>query len=229
MITVVRKDFDKHKLLATKFKKDFKIRASSNFQEIVMTNAKQRLLFNENSQFTSGLFLFKMVRNDIDNYIEENGYVEPLQILPVNYINKEYNLKDKTIGVDLNHAYWRVAFLKGYITEKTYLKGLGSDKYKPIRLSALSTLGRSKTYDVYEKGEFVLQEVSKPNQDLIDLYNDIRYTTFSIMKEISDILKEDFYCWKTDCVYFKDLKRNRKIVSEILEDYDLPYKFEEAI
>lgn len=194
-----------------------------------MTNAKQRLLFNENSQFTSGLFLFKMVRNDIDNYIEQNGYVEPLETLPVNYINKEYNLKENTIGVDLNHAYWRVAFLKGYITEKTYLKGLGSDKYKPIRLSALSTLGRSKTYDVYEKGEFVHQEVSKPNQDLIDLYNDIRYTTFSIMKEIADTLKEDFYCWKTDCVYFKDLKRNRKIVSEILEDYDLPYKFEEAI
>lgn len=229
MITVVRKDFNKHKKLATKFKKDFKIRASSNFQEIVMTHANQRMLFNENSQFTSGLFLFKMVRTDIEEYIDKYGYVTPIDPLPVNYSNKEYDTSNKTIGVDLNHAYWRMALLKGYISFNTYEKGLQSDKYKPIRLSALSNLGRSKTYDVYVKGKFSHQETTQPIQHLIDLYNDIRYSTFAVMKEIADKLGNDFCSWKTDCIYFKDLKRNREYVSQVLEDYDLPYKFEDVV
>jgi hypothetical protein len=84
-----------------------------------------------------------------------------LDKLPVNLKNKSYNQKNKTIGVDLNHAYWRVAYLKNYITESTYNRGLESDKFKQIRLSALSSLGRSKTYDVYKNGVFAYQEKQK--------------------------------------------------------------------
>lgn len=228
MKTEVRKDIRKHVELITKFKKDFKIRKSNNFSEIIMTHGNQRLLFNENSDFTSGLFLFKMVKKDVVDYIDENGAVNPLDELPVNYKNKDYDSKNKTIGVDLNHAYWRVAYLKEYITENTYMKGMASDKYKPIRLSALSNLGRSKTYDVYEKGKFIHQEKTESNQELLDLYNDIRYTTYGIMKELADKLGNDFHSWKTDCIYFKDLVRNKKLVTETFDSYDLLWKYEEV-
>lgn len=224
----VRKDLQKHINNAKKFKKDFKVRTGNNFSEIFMTHANQRLLFNDESQFNKGLFLFKMVRTDIETYIQENGEVTPLDELPVNFTNTDYRTSQKTIGVDLDHAYWRVAYLKGYIQKKTYEKGLASKHYKAIRLSALSSLGRKKVYDVYVQGDFKHQEVVGEIPYLVDLYNDIRYTTFSIMKEVADLLGEDFYCWRTDCIYFKDLKRNRKLVTETFDSYDLLWKWEEA-
>jgi hypothetical protein len=75
MKTEIRKDISKHIDFAVKFKKDFKIRKSANFSELIMTNGNQRLLFNENSDFTSGLFLFRMVRKDVLNYINDYGFV----------------------------------------------------------------------------------------------------------------------------------------------------------
>ena len=228
MKTEVRKDLKKHVNFAIKFKKDFKVRRSPNFSEIIMTNGKQRLLFNENSTFTSGLFLFRMVQRDIKEYIENNGAVTPIDEAPVNCINKDYDMKNKTIGIDLNHAYWRVAYLKDYIKEETYLKGLESDKYKPIRLSALSNLGRSKIYDVYENGEYSHKEKTEANTEYLDLYNDIRYTTFNVMKELSEQLGKDFHSWRTDCIYFKDTKKNMKYVTETLDSYDLLWKVEKV-
>ena len=141
----VRKDVDKHLTLITKFKKDFKIRRSPNFTEIEMTHSNQKLIFNENKDFRKGLFLFSQVRKNVNDWLIENPFGIELSNLPVNNTNGNYNKSNKTISIDLNHAYCIIAFLKGYIQEKTYLKGLEDKMPKSVKLATLSTFGRPKS------------------------------------------------------------------------------------
>jgi len=173
-----------------------------------------------------GLFLFMMVKRDVEKFIKEFGEVEPHSELPVNYYNQQYDQSQKTIGIDINNAYWSVAYLKNYITKKTYLRGLEEKEYKPIRLSALSSLGKARVWKVYEDGKYARNELSQGDQSLENVYLDIRYTTYAVMKEIADGLGNDFYCWKTDCVFFKDTKENKQLVITLLDGYGLEHKIE---
>lgn len=208
-----------------KLKRDFKIRKSANYVEFVTADG-QKLYYNKSNKFTKGLYLFRMVKLDIQNYLEEFGSVEVYDELPVNYSNEDYNKKHPTIGMDINNAYWSIAYLKGYISENTYLKGISDKTFKPIRLSALSSLGKERCYKVYKSGEYVGDEIAKYDKDLQDIYNDIRFTTYAVMRECADALKKDFCCWKTDCIMFKDTDENKTIVADIIEGYGLEWKLE---
>lgn len=222
----VRKDLQQHINLFTKFRKDFKVRNSPNYTEILMIHSGQVLIFNENKDFRKGLFLFNMVKNDIQDWLEDNPDSIELTSLPVNNTNPDYKKSNSTIGIDLNHAYWRIAFLKGYIQESTYLKGLEKDMPKSVKLATLSTLGRPKSYDVYIRGELSHTELTEANNELMDVYNDIRQSTYRIMQEIADALGDDFFCWRTDCIYFKNTKKNCKTVIDIVEEHNIGWKYE---
>ena len=209
----------------TKLKKSFKIRESSNYVEIVHFSGK-KLYHNKNKKFSEGLYLFRMVKYDIKNYLKNNE-LKLYQELPVNFFNNEYNKKNNTIGIDIDNAYWSVAFLKGYITEKTYNKGLEKEGLKSIRLSTLSTLGKKRIYKVFINGEYTHDEEKNESEKLQLVYNDIRFSTYGVMYELSEILQEDFYCWKTDCIFFKNTNKNIEIVKKHINNYGLTCKIEE--
>lgn len=209
----------------TKLKKSFKIRESSNYVEIVHFSGK-KLYHNKNKKFSEGLYLFRMVKYDIKNYLKNNE-LKLYQELPVNFFNIEYNKKNDTIGIDIDNAYWSVAFLKGYITEKTYNKGLEKEGLKSIRLSTLSTLGKKRIYKVFINGEYTHDEEKNESEKLQLVYNDIRFSTYGVMYELSEILQEDFYCWKTDCIFFKNTNKNIEIVKKHINNYGLTCKIEE--
>jgi hypothetical protein len=206
-------------------KKSFKVRESANYIELI-TSTGQKIYQNKSKRFTGGLYLFGMVKKDIQNYLEENGEVEPYEELPVNYINTKFDYDKDVIGMDINNAYWHVALLKGYITEVTYEKGLEKEGLKSIRLASLSSLGKSRVYNVYENGEHKLDEKVKTNDSLQNVYLDIRYSTYGVMREIARELGDDFCSWKTDCVFFHDTFQNREKVRAIIESYGLECKIE---
>jgi hypothetical protein len=207
-------------------KKSFKVRHSANYIELV-TSTGQKIYQNKSKRFQGGLYLFYMVRKDVEFYLEKNGEVEPYRELPVNYVNKDFDYSKDTIGMDINNAYWSVALLKGYITQNTYEKGL-EDKQgmKSIRLASLSSLGKSRIYNVYEDGEHISDEQVNKNERLQNVYLDIRYSTYGVMLEIAEELGDDFCSWKTDCVFFHDTFDNREKVRAIIESYGLECKIE---
>jgi hypothetical protein len=208
-------------------RKTFKVRKSPNIIEII-TSTGQKIYQNRNERFKEGLYLFNMVRRDVDSYINANGEITPYEELPVNYANTKFDYSKKIVGVDINNAYWTVAYLKGYITKKTYEKGLEQkDGMKSIRLSCLSTLGKSKLYSVYQEGEYIGEEQVKTDQNLQDIYKDIRYSTYGVMYEISEVLGKDFCCWRTDCIFFYDTPQNKKLVIDMIEDYGLTCKIDD--
>ena len=194
--------------------KSFKIRKSANYTELV-TSAGDKIYQNKNDKFKGGLFLFGMVKRDIKDYLYKNGKdIDVYEELPVNYQNENFDKTKKIIGIDIDNAYWSVAKLKKYITLKTYRKGLEKKEYKTIRLSSLSSLGKERDESI--NGDKTLRKI----------YNDIRYSTYGVMKEVAEELGNDFESWKTDCVFFNDTKENRVIVTEIIEGYGLSCKIE---
>lgn len=177
--------------------------------------------------FKRGMFLYSLVRKDAKNFIANGNKVK----LPKQRATIQYNetlpparLRKNITATDLNHAYWRIAYNTGIITEKTYLKGL-QNHLKEVRLSALSTLGKGKTYKIIKEG--VLSEekiVFGSNEELETLYKYIRYSCYNYMHELVELLGNDFVAYKTDCIYYFDNQKNRENVQNYLLKKNLTYK-----
>jgi len=177
----------------------------------------------EEKKFRAGLFLFGMVRKDAKVFLQTKKFKLPKKNSSIEYNQETYIdfATDKITATDLNHAYWRIAFNLGIISEYTYLKGL-DDKYKSTRLAALSTLGRRKQYTVIKNGELTNNVVIvEGDNKMEDVYKLIRYTCFVYMQEVKTLLGKDFLAYKTDCIFYVDTKKNRDIVTQYFHKKDL--------
>ena len=208
-----------------KGKGSFLIRFGSECNELIFDNV-HNVFATANNNFDKKLIcLFNMVQNDVRNFLNINPYID----IPPKVNTIEFNYKyDDEIGTitatDLDHAFWRIAYVKGYITKATYTKGLPTSG-KAIRLASLSVLGRGKKFDRYVDGEFKETVVVKQSdQTLQKVYVDIRLSCYYMMYELSQILKNDFESWKTDCIYYRDTPENRTIVHNYFEEREMLFK-----
>ena len=172
------------------------------------------------------LYLFGLVRKEAAEWTMGKTHIA----LPIEYPSVKYNYdfkqgKSKIVGYDLNHAYWRIAKNLGIIKPSTFEKALKPEA-KAIRLAALSTMGRSKVYEFYKGGEIFdgKKHITQEDKLLMDAYKLIRLTCFKMMFDASEILGEDFDCWKTDCIYFRDTEENKKSMSDFFVSNGLTYK-----
>ena len=174
--------------------------------------------------FKKGMFLFGMVRKDVNAYLKDNEIRLPKRYGQIEYNENLEDIPNNVTGTDLNHAYWRIALNLGIISERTYYKGL-NDEFKEVRLAALSTLGGKKKYQKIRNGvitdEFFVVE---GDEDLRKVYTLIRLTCYRYMTQVKKILGNDFLCYKTDCIYYIDNKTNRKKVIDFFEEKDLLMK-----
>ena len=206
-------------------KGNFLVRFGSECNELIFDNV-HNVFSTENKNFDSKLIcLFNMVQSDVKNFLNINPYID----IPPKVNTSEYNYKyDDEVGsitaTDLDHAFWRIAYVKGYITKKTYTKGLPTSG-KAIRLASLSVLGRGKKFDRYVDGKFIENVVTKKSDATLQkVYVDIRYSCYYMMYELSQILKDDFESWKTDCIYYRDTPENRTIVHNYFEEREMMFK-----
>lgn len=177
------------------------------------------------ASFKKGMFLFGMVRKDVKEYLKTNTIKLPNKYAQIEY-NKELNedLFGKITATDLNHAYWRIAYNLGIITDKTYTKGLNDD-FKAVRLASLSTMGANKKYQKIKDGKLLDEyKVFYGDDNLKDVYKLIRLTCYKYMNQVKKKLGRDFLCYKTDCIYYIDTQYNRKIVKDFFKEKDLYMK-----
>jgi len=177
------------------------------------------------ASFKKGMFLFGMVRKDVKEYLKTNTIKLPTKFAQIEY-NKELNedLFGKITATDLNHAYWRIAYNLGIITDKTYTKGLNDD-FKAVRLASLSTMGANKKYQKIKNGKLLDEyKVIYGDDNLKDVYKLIRLTCYKYMNQVKKKLGKDFLCYKTDCIYYIDTQYNRKIVRDFFKEKDLYMK-----
>jgi len=127
-------------------------------------------------------------------------------------------------ATDVNHAYWKIAFLEGMIKEKTYKRGL-TIKEKSLRLAALANLSSTKEYYIIKDGVVTDKTtILKHDPILQKVYNNIRFICYDHMMRMARLLGSDFICYKTDCIYYKDTPGNRKMVQDYLDDNELEWK-----
>lgn len=179
----------------------------------------------KDSAFRKSLYLFGVVRKEAKIWLKNNPDFElPIKYL-VNVINEHYEyLNKECCGTDLDHAYWRIAYLLGIITPKTYEKALHPD-FKVVRLAALSTLGSGKEFRVIENGKITDNIVKVGgNSDLQKVYKLIRYTCYDYMQQCANLLGKNFMSYRTDAIYYRDTIRNRKLVMDFFDKNSLKYK-----
>ena len=145
-----------------KGKGDFLVRLGSECSEVIFDN-HHSLYANKKKNFPNDMiFLFSLVQQDVKKFVKDMDYIELPPKVNVTEFNYDYDhTLGKLTGTDLNHAFWRIAYLKSYISHKTYEHGL-VEKAKALRLATLSVLGREKKYDKYENGTKIEEVVIRP-------------------------------------------------------------------
>jgi len=206
-------------------KGDFLIRRGSECNELIF-DGFHNVYATQNKNFASNkIFLFNLVTRNVQKFLKTNPLIELPPKKDVSFFSYTYDLEKGVLaGTDLDHAYWRIAFVKGYISKKTYDYGL-DDIAKPLRLATLSVLGREKVFEKWEKGEYLESiTLKKKDEQLRMVYYDIRLSCFYMMYELSQLLGDDFFCWKTDCIYYRKSEKNTHIVEEYFNEHQMLYK-----
>jgi hypothetical protein len=206
-------------------KGNFLIRRGSECNELIF-DGFHNVYATENKNFPSNkIFLFNLVTRDVKKFLKTNPFIELPPKKDVTFYSYTYDLDDGALtGTDLDHAYWRIAFVKGYISKKTYEYGL-DDTAKPLRLATLSVLGREKIFEKWENGEYVESiTVKQKDEQLRMVYQDIRLSCFYMMYELSILLGKDFFCWKTDCIYYRNTAKNIEVVQKYFNEREMQWK-----
>ena len=195
-----------------------------SFSDEVIWQDRKFLFPSPKKRISAGMWVFRSVMHDVRHYISDKRIREKAK-LPVNRWNdKLSNFRGKITATDIDHAYWRIAYLNGILTAKTYKKGLLL-KDKALRLAALANLSSSKEYRVIKDGIITEKTVVlKYDPILQKVYNNIRYTCYEHMNILADLLGEEFICYKTDCIYYRDTPKNRELVQTYLDTVDLEWK-----
>jgi hypothetical protein len=204
---------------------DFFVRRGSECNELIY-DKEHRVYSSGNKNFPNDkIFLFNIVQQDCKKFLAKYSFVELPPKVNVSEYNYDYEHGEGVItGTDLDHAFWRIAYVKGYISKKTYDYGL-DDRAKALRLATLSVLGREKSYEKFVEGEFVeLVILKQKDEKLQSIYKDIRYSCYYMMYELATMLGNDFDCWRTDCIYYRDTLENRKIVHDYFEEREMMFK-----
>lgn len=206
-----------------KHKIPFSIREGSDAIELYVED--MHYVFASNESFPRNkIYLFNSVKLQCKKWLKNNELKMPKKA-KMRVYNYDY---DADIGyltaTDLNHAYWRIAYLNKFISQKTYMAGL-KPNCKQLRLATLSILGRQKIFSEYENGEKVRDVVYQEKDDeLKNIFVFIMQTCWNNGKELRKLLGNEFYSWNVDCIYYRDTEANRKIVHDYFDSKNLTYK-----
>jgi hypothetical protein len=206
------------------FKKGINYYRQGSYSEEIIWDGRKFLFPSPKKKMQDGMWVFRSVLNDVKDYIFDKR-IKSKERLPVNFWNPDKgNVRCKVTATDVDHAYWRIAYLNGIISKKTYEKGL-LIKDKSLRLASLANLSSAKEYQIIKDGIITEKTVvMKYDPILQKVYNNIRYTCYEHMIVMADLLGDDFICYKTDCIYYRDTKENKKIVQDYLDSVNLEWK-----
>lgn len=239
-------DYDKILHILKSKKKSFKIerkRSFATFSEFktnrflgkssLSNKSSEKTVFNKITKESKinkaqAISLFGQVKKSVNDFIIQNDFIIPYvsKVYPTTYINiesiKKLRVNDEFYYIDVNHCYWRIAYLLGVIPENLYRKCVDNDGYKTFRNASLAMIVAPKEVDYYINGE-LLHSVSEVTSIYSDVYEYIRHTVHDILGTICfDKLNE------TNCIgYVVDAVMVKKqfidIVKENLEMYNLGY------
>jgi hypothetical protein len=170
-------------------------------------------------------FLGHFNKNLYKNLVEKNLIEYNVNFNGVSRKKNTKNFQCLEIGeffynVDLNSAYWQVAYNLGYIDEKLFLKFKDKEEYKSAKRLCISFLARQtrKAYYLPSGDFFVIQ---CENNVLKNVYNNIRKYLYAIFDQISK--NTNFIAYNIDSIYV--VKHDLQKVKDELNKLGLSYKY----
>lgn len=163
--------------------------------------------------------LFSQVAKNVNQYIVNNG----LKVRAVKsrhsstYTNRKLYREmaegERFFYVDISHCFWRIAYLKKYITKQLYENTLQKEEFKVYRNIALACIVAPRTRRYYVLGKFVC-EISEWKVLHQRIYDNIRFTAYNLMGDLR--AETNRYCigYRTDGIMITD---NPKIVKRVKE------------
>ena len=108
------------------FGSDFYVRIGSECTELIFDGRHKVYGSRKNNFPSSKVFLFNVVKNDVLKFIANNPefYISSKiknngeSVKPVEYNLRYDNSIGTLTGTELNHAFWRIAYIKNYILKK---------------------------------------------------------------------------------------------------------------
>jgi hypothetical protein len=154
-----------------------------------------------------GHHLTKQFIKDIDSYIAknegniprwDNNYRE--QMFNIDAIEK--NLNKQLVMIDINDCYWRTAYLLGYITEQTYIKGRKRKEWKIGRNACIGGLCKTVVTQGYTLGKVdaTKRVVTRPPVNYQFIRNHIIGHVFTMFNELFEQMGNTFFMFLTDCL-----------------------------
>ena len=236
MIQLNFSDLDTYKDNLIKRKKSFVVQKKRNEMNILLDGKRIAKFKNNNSishlqkdESKAILNLFSSVKKSINKHLVDSDF--NVKIIPKKYDSTYSNkilFDELPIGtdffyIDVKHCYWRIAYLKGYISEYFYLKVLENPELKIFRNMALSCIIAPKRVDYYQDGEFLWQ-IEEDTSIYNDIYESIRFTAWNIFGNLTfnKIGKEKTIGYFTDGIMI--FKEDIPIVRTVLARNQLQYK-----
>jgi hypothetical protein len=230
------RDFDAVARSLNNQKVDFAV-VEKGKKKSVFINGKIEIHYRSVNKKISGYFndpknlnVIKIVHAQANSYIKANK----LLIKEVKQKNGAVKLKKGLFRsfpdgsyfylMDIKHAYWRFAYLLGYIKYDTYKKYKDSPDFKLARNIALSTLATKKKKKYYSQGKLI-NEITCLNSCSWMMYKNIRYSTYNTCGDIERLLGDKCVAYRVDGVMVtgdaiqivKNFMKSRKLSYEIVE------------
>lgn len=208
MLTLEKKDFKDYvknlRTTNTKFIIDSKRTVSSLImggKYFALLKNKNHTAKNENKR--EMLTLMSQVSKNVTKFIINNGYtVERIPqrhpSLDTNRIKySEMKVGDEFFYVDISHCFWRIAYLKKYITPKLYENTLKKPELKTFRNMSLACIVASRKREYVENGITVL-EITEERGVFKTLYDNIRFICYNTMGDLAREVPNHFVAYRTD-------------------------------
>lgn len=157
----------------------------------------------ENKKKKEVITLFGMVAKNISKYIIKNNLTikQIKQKHESSYTNKEKYRRMKQGAtfyyIDIAHCFWRIAFLKGYISENLYKNVLKRNGLKTYRNMALACIVAPKSREYYDNGKKIL-DITEDKSHYRIIYDNIRFTSYNTMGNIASKIQKYVIGYRTD-------------------------------
>jgi hypothetical protein len=187
---------------------------------------------NKDLQNKDARSLMKSVRSSVTKYIKSVDFQVPeiKKEYPVVFTNRLFweSIPNNTefYIIDAKHAYWRIAFLHGYIKKGMYEKYAENKEMKAARNIALAILNSTHKCEYYLNGEKIHECVCDTSL-YSRIYNNIRYSSYNLCGRLRNDLDDACFAYRTDGVFL--LKPGLHRAKKIFDDNNLLYKIEKCV
>jgi hypothetical protein len=133
-----------------------------------------------------------------------------------------FNLKEKELfyNIDLNSAYWQVAYRLGYIKESFYHRYLNRYSHKKAKRYCISFLVR-KNEMIYHNGKHIYH-IGCDITVFKQIYKNIRHELYNIIKGCLSLVGEDYIEYNIDGISVG--KQHLQTIKEYFDSLGLDFK-----